>query len=458
MADGGPFIVGGGSVNRRENEIVSAATGRRYITLIALLIAAAVILNFASLLAPEFIAGFDDFERQMLAVSRIAILALLAIITLRTFRRTQTAPTPLHDALNMLPVAAALWREDGTLEHCNAVMRQQFGLPEHTPLAAQQVDQLRVCNFNGRPTQSNADQFEVDLPEGRILHVTGLKLTNGRCLCVIKDISEHRQTKTQLAMSLKENQVLMQRFREEALRAEAASRSKTAFLAHLSHDIRTPLNHIIGFAELIRNEAFGNLGNPRYHTYLDDIKGSGERLLDSFAEVLELAELEGGRRELKREPVEVANLFSQLDKRFASAAQRAGIELCFEAPEQCWLSGDQVPFQKMLGNLVDNALRFTSRGGRVSVVAWESDSEMVLEISDTGIGIPPQQIADLSMPFVLGDAAFAREHGGMGLGIAISRTIAELSGGRLVIESTPPIGTTVAISLPQVAVSEVEAA
>lgn len=458
MANRGLSFAGGAGNRHHEKEPVPAGTVRQHLVLIAILIAAAIVLNCVGLLAPEFAAGFDVTEQQFLAAVRLIILAALAFIILRSLRRAPSSNSQIHDALNMLPVAAALWREDGSLEHCNDVMRRQFGLPERKKLSDRQVDQLRFCDGKGRAARTRSDQFEVETPEGRWLHVTELKLTNGGHLCVVKDISEHRQTKKQLAKSLQENQLLMQRFREEALRAETASRSKTAFLAHLSHDIRTPLNHIIGFAELIRNETFGDLGSPRYHTYLDDIKGSGERLRDSFEEVLELAELEGGGRELKREPVEVRALLDEVNTRFATTAERAGIELCVDAPDQCWLMGDFVPFQKMLGNLVDNSLRFTPRGGRVSVLAWESESDVVLEITDSGIGISPERIAELCMPFVLGDAAFARKHGGMGLGLAISRTIAELSGGRLAIDSTQPLGTTVAISLPRVSMEEVAAA
>ncbi len=457
MGHGGPTFANGGAAAQSGSERDPAPAQHLQLSLIVVLIGLAVVLNLASIIAPEIVAGFDDTEQQTLGIARLIALALLALVILKMLRQRKSTRPYLHEALDLLPVPAALWREDGSLEHCNGVMQRLFGWPERLPLTRQQIDQLRFCNF-GRQDGGRSEQFEVESSEGRFLHVTNLKLTNGRCLCVIKDISEHRQTKNQLAASLEENQRLMQRFREEALRAEAASRSKTAFLAHLSHDIRTPLNHIIGFAELIRNEAFGNLGNPRYHSYLDDIKGSGERLLDAFAEVLELAELEGGRRELKREPVEVAALLGQVHRRFAAIAERAGIALNVDAPDACWLTGDPQPLERMLCNLVDNSLRFTPRGGRVSVIAWESDSEIVLEVTDSGIGIPPQRIEELSVPFVLSDAAFTRDHGGMGLGIAISRTIAELSGGRLAIDSTPPLGTTVAISLPRLARSNTQAA
>ena len=98
--------------------------------------------------------------------------------------------------------------------------------------------------------------------------------------------------------------ILARRYHEEKLKAEAASRSKTSFLAHLSHDIRTPLNHIIGFADLMRQQTYGPLGDPRYLDYVETIKDSGERLLAFFASILDLAELEGGRSRCAQEPVQ----------------------------------------------------------------------------------------------------------------------------------------------------------
>ena len=109
---------------------------------------------------------------------------------------------------------------------------------------------------------------------------------------------------------------------------------------------------------------------------------------------------------------------------------------------------DRHYLDRMLANLVDNALRFTPRGGLIRVAAWPAGDGVVLEITDTGVGMTEEQMSKLSQPFVLSDAAFARTHGGIGLGIATARAIAEASGGRLAIDSRQGVGTTVAISLP----------
>jgi two-component system cell cycle sensor histidine kinase PleC len=135
-------------------------------------------------------------------------------------------------------------------------------------------------------------------------------------------------------------------------------------------------------------------------------------------------------------------------RRFATQAGRAGLALALGGPCDARLFADRFCIERMLGNIIENAIRFTPSGGKVTLAAYAARDGVVLEVSDTGIGMNSDQLAKLSQPFVFGDAAFTREHDGAGLGIAISRAIAELSGGRLAIDSSPTLGTTVAISLP----------
>jgi two-component system cell cycle sensor histidine kinase PleC len=135
-------------------------------------------------------------------------------------------------------------------------------------------------------------------------------------------------------------------------------------------------------------------------------------------------------------------------KRFRPQAQRAGLNIIIGAPTGAILHGDHLGLQRMLGNIVDNAIRFTPRGGSVTMAAYAARDGLVIEISDTGLGMSEERLATLSHPFALGDATFTRNGMGPGLGISIARAIAELSGGRIAIDSSLSLGTTVAISLP----------
>jgi two-component system cell cycle sensor histidine kinase PleC len=273
-------------------------------------------------------------------------------------------------------------------------------------------------------------------------------LADGGFVTLVTDITERRRTDSLLTSIREEQRQLARRYHEEKLKAEAASRAKTNFLAHLSHDIRTPLNHIIGFAEMMRQQTFGPLGDQRYLGYADGMKESGERLLSFFASILELAELESGQKPLRVEPFSIDEMLVAVTRRFSPQAQRAGVTLSLGSACGSWLNGDRFALERMAGNIAENAIRFTRPGGKVTIAAYAAANGVVLEITDTGVGMSADRVEALSQPFAFGDAALTRQHGGAGLGIAIARAIAELSGGRLAIDSRPALGTTVAISLP----------
>src|SRR5262249_34186462 len=150
-------------------------------------------------------------------------------------------------------------------------------------------------------------------------------LEGGGFVTLVTDVTESRRTDDLLNTIREEQRQLARRYHEEKLKAEAASRSKTSFLAHLSHDIRTPLNAIIGFAEMMRQQTYGPLGDQRYASYVEDMKTSGERLLSFFGRVLELVELEKGEKPLKADPFSMDEMLNAVARRFAAQAQRAGI-------------------------------------------------------------------------------------------------------------------------------------
>jgi two-component system cell cycle sensor histidine kinase PleC len=300
--------------------------------------------------------------------------------------------------------------------------------------------------------------LELHREDGSTLLIEERPLAGSGFVTLVMDVTESRRT-TQLLTSIREEQrLLARRYHEEKLRAEAASRSKTTFLAHLSHDIRTPLNHIIGFADMMRQQPFGPLGDAKYLSYVEAVKSSGERLLGFFGSILELAELEGGRRELRRDRFTADELLLSVFRRFTGQAQAAGVTFGLGGPCNAVLCADRFALERMVSNLVENSVRFTPRGGKVTLAAYAAADGVVLEVTDTGIGMSPERLATLSQPFVFGDAALTRDREGAGLGIAIARAIAELSGGHLAIDSRQGLGTTVAVSLPLPADENMKAA
>ncbi len=365
--------------------------------------------------------------------------------------------------IGTLPFGVACWTADARLIASNPRFAERLRvLPEPLTPGASYKSIIGALSGEGRmeAVRENWENrlLELHRHDGSTLLIEERPLGAVGFVTLLMDVTESRRT-TQLLGSIREEQrQLMRRYHEEKLRAETASRAKTSFLAHLSHDIRTPLNHIIGFADMLRQQPFGPLGDRRYLDYVEAVKGSGERLLGFFASILELAELDGGNRVLRPERFTVDELLVGVLRRFSTQAQRAGVTMGLGGACDAILSADRFALERMVANLVENAIRFTPRGGKVTLVAYAAMDGVVIEIADTGIGMSEERIATLSQPFAYGDAALTRDREGAGLGIAISRAIAELCGGRLAIDSRQGLGTTVAVSLPLPVEENVKAA
>lgn len=383
-----------------------------------------------------------------------AALALAGALTALTLRRRRTMPCMMErhtyrSLTSAIPMGIACWTSDGRMIVCNGDYRDRLQLETDSITYSEALSRLLSGGYMKLLREQDGNRLvELHQQDGSCLLIDERPLPDGGFMTLLSDETERRRTDVLLSTIRAEQRQLARRYHEEKIRAEAASRAKTNFLAHLSHDIRTPLNHIIGFAELMERETYGGLGDPRYADYVQSIKSSGEHLLNSFAAILDLAELENGQKMLRSEPVRVDEIVTAVCRRFRGQISRAGLKLTVNADCGAVLNGDRMALVRMVGNIVENAVRFTPAGGKLTLATFGAEDGVVIEITDTGIGMSEERLSALSQPFALGDATFTRDGVGPGLGISISRTIAELSGGRMVIDSTPSIGTTVAISLP----------
>jgi|GEM_PF-595644 len=271
---------------------------------------------------------------------------------------------------------------------------------------------------------------------GRYVELRRNPMPRGGFVTVYSDITERKRVEDAL--------------REAKDAAEAANRTKSGILANMSHELRTPLNAIIGFSDIIRNQAFGPIGEERYLGYANDINDSGTHLLALINDILDVSKAEAGRIELTEGVVDIPSLFETSLRLVRPRADEAGVIVVAEPAEHLpRLRGDTLRLKQVLINLLSNAIKFTPNGGRVTLSSGLSGSnEIYLRVTDTGIGMAPQDIPKALSPFGQLDSSLARKHHGTGLGLPLSKALAELHGGRLDLQSTVGVGTTVTVYLP----------
>ena len=224
---------------------------------------------------------------------------------------------------------------------------------------------------------------------------------------------------------------------EEALeraRAEAdhANAAKVKFLANMSHELRTPLNAIIGFSDMLINEERMRLDGPRRREYAKLINDSGNHLLAVVNGILDMSKLETGDFEISPEPFAPAQVIGNCCDLLALKAREQGIELSMKLPESLpEIIADKRSFKQILLNLISNAVKFTERGGRVTVTAAAETSGIVVTVADTGVGISAEDLPKIGRPFFQAKGAYDRRHDGTGLGLSIVRGLVDAARRRI---------------------------
>ena len=240
-----------------------------------------------------------------------------------------------------------------------------------------------------------------------------------------------------------------QELRLAKINAESASRAKSTFLANISHELRTPLNAVLGFSEIIRDEILGPVGDARYVEYARNIHSSGSHLLDVINDILDTTKIESGKMELHEEIVDVQEIMKSCRGLVSETARQGKVRLEFHEPGgTVLLLADGKRLRQILLNLLSNALKFTPPGGTVTFGSQQIPSGFVFEVTDTGIGMDPEQIRSALEPFQQIDNSMTRRYEGTGLGLPIVRSLMELHGGRLTIASMPGTGTCVRVLFP----------
>jgi len=271
--------------------------------------------------------------------------------------------------------------------------------------------------------------FERARPDGTFLEIDGRPLPDGGFVTTYTDITSHKRA---------------------ILAAEDANRAKSEFLANMSHELRTPLNAIIGFADAIKSNLFGPLGAPQYEEYVDSIYSSGYHLLNLINDILDISVIEAGKLVLREDKVSMNRIVANALRMVQTKAVRNQIDLQNAFPTDfplLWV--DKRRATQILLNFLFNAVKFTEPGGTVTLTAGTSeDGGAWFTVTDTGIGMTEDEIATALTQFGQVEGAFARQYDGTGLGLPLSKALAEAHGGEMIIESRPNKGTSVTVRLP----------
>ena len=385
--------------------------------------------------------------------------------------RTVAADMRLRDAIETIPEAFVLWDAENRLVLCNSNFQDLHHLPDETitvgapfesVVAAGSKPVVRNTIASAGPRIPGARTFEAQLEDGRWLHISERRTKDGGYVSVGTDItalkaheeklidSEKRLMATvqDLRASQHRTAELAEKYAEEKTRAEEANQAKSKFLANMSHELRTPLNAIIGFSEIMESGMFGPLGAEKYHEYCNDIRGSGQYLLEVINDILDMSKIEAGRLRLDFEDLDLDTIFNEAIRVVAARAQDKQLQLTSRISPQLKLRADRRAFKQIVLNLLSNAVKFTNDRGRVTIRGRTTGQCITLAIADTGIGIAKEALSRLGRPFEQVESQLTKIHQGSGLGLAIAKSLVELHGGQMRIRSTVGKGTLVVVRLP----------
>lgn len=354
-----------------------------------------------------------------------------------------------RETLDSLKEGVAVFGTDGRLKLFNSAFAEIWQLSRRELAEEPHVDEVIAlarplyedtstwARIGGAVTSFSEERepFEGQMvrSDSRIIDFAGMPLPDGATLLTFADVTDAKRYERALEE------------RNEAL--IAADRMKNAFISHISYELRTPLTNIIGFSELVTKPQIGSL-NPKQHEYLGDITASSKTLLAIIDDILTLATMDAGAMELKLGPVDVRGVIDAAILGVREAAQRARLSLHIAVAEDATrFVADEARVRQILYNLLSNAVGFSKPGDTIQVSCWREAPMMVFTVEDQGVGIPKDEQGRVFQRFETRSQGSG--HRGAGLGLSIVKSLVELHGGSVSLESEPGQGTRVTVRLPE---------
>lgn len=380
--------------------------------------------------------------------------------------RVKTAERRLRNAIEGFNGPFALWDTRKRLLYWNRAFAIDFGLQD-TLRPGMSHETVVIARAGAvaqeRQSEQDARTTMIALRNGRWLKMVERATPDGGLITVGIDVSENVRNEEELrkqkeklrrvALDLERSEghsnELSRKYSEEKEKAERAALTKSAFLANMSHELRTPLNAVIGFSEIMTNELAGPLGDPSYKEYAKDILMSGQHLLDMINDILDMAKIEAGKMTISPQPIDPVDPVDAAMRMIRRKAEEKAINLVLDAQQNLPdIDADHRAIRQMMLNLLSNAIKFTDPAGTITVQVEQRGTDIYFGVTDTGIGIPPEDLPRLAQPFEQVSKTKDRNHEGTGLGLALTKSFAEMHGGRMLLSSIYGEGTTVAFVLP----------
>ena len=389
----------------------------------------------------------------------------------RLERDNKTANSRLRDSIETLSEAFVLWDAKNRLVVCNEKYRELNQIkPELAVPGAPYAEimnnangpQALIMDDDANNTDVKNRSFETALSDGRWLQINEHRTDDGCYVTIGTDITKIKRNQEELRAreqeleasvhDLERSQTELRKLAAQYSRqreiAQNANREKAEFLANISHEWRTPLNAIIGFSDMMKQNAFGPLGSEKYTEYCEDINKSGTYMLAFINDVLDMSEIEAGRFQLDKETFDASDVINDcIDGKMADA-EKNDITIDSNIAKGIELNADRRVVKQVIHNLLTNAIKFNQAGGSVSIIAKTQDDNLSVSVTDTGIGIASDLLKEVCKPFKQVQNQFTKNHTGSGLGLAICKSVVEMHQGEMTIKSALGKGTTVTIELP----------
>jgi len=319
------------------------------------------------------------------------------------------------------------------LEKITGTSITKYLAPESVPVAIE--DQINVLNDKGgylsvyKAISSRGEPFWIEGLGTKIIYQN-----QPANIVVIRDITVRKKA-------------------EEALinaktAAEVANRTKSEFLTNMSHELKTPLNSIIGFSDLLKEEIAGPL-NEKQSRYVQFISSSGKNLLNIINDILDLSKAEAGEDDLNMEEFSADEAIKKVISMVLPQTLEKDIKLNYQSENRkLWIAADEGKFRQIMENLLSNAIKFTPEGGSIDVTLKQGDTLVTIEVKDTGIGIPEDSLEKIFKPFIQIDSSLSRNFEGTGLGLTLVKKYVEMHGGNIYVESKIGEGSSFRFELP----------